>query len=442
MIPEPDRVVKAANKAKEGDLTNLEVVQYAYRFFETFRGLVVDLIFSFRERNQSRDFFLKRTAGDAFRVVETELNFIYEVLYTKLSGQEELHGFNVGITFTLLFGALTLDAIAFVMLIFSDWTVVAFRKSPDMSNDKSLISKLLNIMLEFKRRKLIEDPLNSGCLGLPMRVLRHEAIYAGSMPFTEKLRNFIFEELHTKSEMADDLETAKEISSAKGDWVLRVEGCSNLLPYIVDVDYDESILLWHIATELCYSDELDNRTYKHKDKNMYRDFSKLLSEYMLYLLVMQPTMMSAVAGIGQIRFRDTCAEAKKFFRGVKLQGNTVEKQFQACKAILDVNTEVKPITVKGDRSKSVLFDGCMLAKELKKLGENAEGKDKWEVMSKVWVELLSFAASHCRANSHAQQLSKGGQLITVLWLLMAHLGLGDQFQINEGHARAKLIVGK
>ncbi|KAK2965073.1 hypothetical protein RJ639_029469 [Escallonia herrerae] len=348
-----------------------------------------------------------------------------------------------------------------------------------MSNDKSFISKLLNIMLEFKRRKLIEDPINSGCWGLPMRVLRRrwsesissynliyyclyprskmwetitgylglssfldEASYVGRMPFTEKLRNFIFEELHTKSEMADDLETAKEISSAKGDWVLRVESCSNLLPYIVDVDYDESILLWHIATELCYSDELDNLTYKHKDKNMYRDFSKLLSEYMLYLLVMQPTMMSAVAGIGQIRFRDTCAEAKKFFRGVKLQGNTGKKQFQACKAILDVNTEVKPVTVKGDRSKSVLFDGCMLAKELKKLGENAEGKDKWEVMSKVWVELLSFAASHCRANSHAQQLSKGGQLITVLWLLMAHLGLGDQFQINEGHARAKLIVGK
>ncbi|KAL8112925.1 hypothetical protein AgCh_020295 [Apium graveolens] len=45
MLPEPDRVVKAANTFKPGPLTNLQVVQYAYRYFETFKGLVVDLIY-------------------------------------------------------------------------------------------------------------------------------------------------------------------------------------------------------------------------------------------------------------------------------------------------------------------------------------------------------------------------------------------------------------
>ncbi|XP_071939262.1 uncharacterized protein [Coffea arabica] len=60
----------------------------------------------------------------------------------------------------------------------------------------------------------------------------------------------------------------------------------------------------------------------------------------------------------------------------------------------------------------------------------------------TWVKLLSYAASHCRANAHAQQLSKGGELITFVWILMAHFGLGEQFRIEAGHARAKLIVGK
>lgn len=120
-------------------------------------------------------------------------------------------------------------------------------------------------------------------------------------------------------------------------------------------------------------------------------------------------------------------------------------QRAACKSILAVPTIAKPVTVKGDRSKSVLFDASMLAQALQKLQSTKvdnENKDKWFIISKVWVELLMYAASHIRSNSHAQQLSKGGDLITIVWLLMAHLGLGDQFQINEGHARAKLIVGK
>ena len=85
----------------------------------------------------------------------------------------------------------------------------------------------------------------------------------------------------------------------------------------------------------------------------------------------------------------------------------------------------------------MLFDACILAKELMTMESR-----KWELMSEVWVELLSYAAGHCRANNHAQLLSKGGELVTFVWLVMAHFGIGEQFQINEGHARAKLIVGK
>ncbi|KAM7477341.1 hypothetical protein LguiA_025554 [Lonicera macranthoides] len=86
-------------------------------------------------------------------------------------------------------------------------------------------------------------------------------------------------------------------------------------------------------------------------------------------------------------------------------------------------------TTEGDISKSVIFDGCLLAKEvlLLETEEETNNKDKWVVMSKVWVELMSCAASHIRATSHVQQVSKGGELISVIWLLMAHFGLGDQF---------------
>ena len=67
---------------------------------------------------------------------------------------------------------------------------------------------------------------------------------------------------------------------------------------------------------------------------------------------------------------------------------------KACEAILSVITDVKPVTVKGESSKSVLFDASMLAQELNRL-EAEEGLDKWKLLCNVWVELISYAASHC-----------------------------------------------
>ncbi|THF95976.1 hypothetical protein TEA_009379 [Camellia sinensis var. sinensis] len=256
-----------------------------------------------------------------------------------------------------------------------------------------------------------------------------------------------------KSMMAYNLESAKEIYLARGDWVLRHGDCTDLLPWINYVDFDESFLLWHIATDLCFHPcnvSMDANTEDGDSKNKdFRGLSKLLSDYMAYLLNMESTIITPVEDIGKIRFKDTSdqvldtlAEAKRFFRGRRIgkvkedkkyclnifsvekcrcKGRTGPDQLheQACKSILLVDTEMKPCYVGGDRSKSVLFDACALAKKLEKLEE----RKKWVIISKVWVEMLSYAAYRRRATTHAAQLSKGGQLITLVWLLMSHLGL-------------------
>lgn len=76
-------ILNAAHTFKNGKLTDLQAVQYAYLFFRAFKGLAVDLCLSFSERNKRRVFFIARSAEDAFRVVKVELNFLYEVLFTK-----------------------------------------------------------------------------------------------------------------------------------------------------------------------------------------------------------------------------------------------------------------------------------------------------------------------------------------------------------------------
>nr|GEZ57055.1 disease resistance protein [Tanacetum cinerariifolium] len=204
----------------------------------------------------------------------------------------------------------------------------------------------------------------------------------------------------------------------------------------VDVDFNHSILIWHIATDLCYNLEKSKRS-KISDNNEteqewdhHMTHSKQLADYMSYILVMCPFMLPI--GIGMIRFRDTRAEAHVFFflsswRSFQLR--ILYDPVHSCK--------VFPAIVKGDRSKSVLFEACKLAASLKEINDPGE---MWKMVGNVWVEILGYAASQCRGYEHAQQLEKGGELLTHVWLLMAHLGITEHFKVKEGHGRVKLAV--
>uniref|UniRef100_A0A0D9WUL8 DUF4220 domain-containing protein n=1 Tax=Leersia perrieri TaxID=77586 RepID=A0A0D9WUL8_9ORYZ len=200
----------------------------------------------------------------------------------------------------------------------------------------------------------------------------------------------------------------------------------------VEREFDESLLLWHIATDLC-SNRHDLQGARHEDITRLVSISETLSEYMLYLLVRQPEMLSATAGIGLLRYRDTCAEARRFFNSASPWDPNHE---DAQRMLLAVNTTKKPANVKGDRSKSVLFDACILAKVLLQLSNDI----MWRVVSGVWREMLTYAAGKCHGSTHVRQLSRGGELITMVWFLMAHMGMGDMYRIHEGDAKAKLIV--
>ena len=119
--------------------------------------------------------------------------------------------------------------------------------------------------------------------------------------------------------------------------------------------------------------------------------------------------------------------AKRFFQE---RSNSISNRNEACKLLLEVDTEVEPRDAKEDKSKSVLFEACRLAKMLESLEIDAVG-EKWEMISGVWVEMLCYAASHCgwiqhrQLLHHRQQLRRGGELLTHVCLLMSHLGLTE-----------------
>ena len=182
MTPEPGKDSKLATAGKEEQLEELEV-KYAYKYFNIFKGLIVELIFSFRERNESREFFRRINEEDALKIIDLELNFIFEALYTKVVVVHNKIGyafravsvgsvvaafvifaclnkicftkFDINVTYALLGGAICLDFIALIMLIFSDWTMAAVSSNKKGSG---ILVSIAETYLKFKKMRWFKDP--------------------------------------------------------------------------------------------------------------------------------------------------------------------------------------------------------------------------------------------------------------------------------------------
>ena len=443
-------------------------IDKAYFLFKNqFKHLYADLILSLDDQKTSEGIIRYMSSEDAFKVAEMELNFMYDVLYTKATviysllgmllrstsfsftistlaafyffiDKHEFSNIDIDITYLLLFGAIFLEVYALTKMILSDWSIVWLSSKMNSLADSiyRAITSFRSVITSDKRwsRRMAQNNLIDSCLRdktkfnqVPRFIDMNEFLeryWYMTWKKVDDMKEPIFSLL---LEMTNDVRDLRSLLKHRGDYVITKRGVIETLGWsIVDVKFDHSILLWHIATDLCsYSDDDPNPKSRCK-------ISKCLSEYMLYLLVMCPFMLPK--GIGEFRFRDTCSETKRFFQQ---RSESISNRNEACRLLLEVDTEVEPKEVKGDKSKSVLFEACRLAKELKSL--NMEMGEKWMMVSHVWVEMLCHAASHCGWIQHGQQLRRGGELLTHVCLLMSHLGLTEQFQILEGENIPKTI---
>ncbi|KAI4387515.1 hypothetical protein MLD38_005342 [Melastoma candidum] len=439
----------------------------AERFFRTFKGLVVDIMPSYTERSMSRDFFLGRPSNQTFKLISLELSLMYGVFYTKflavssrwgmctrtmafcssitalvlfsLADKGNFNRIDVGVSYTLLVGVILLDMDSAIIQLEPDWVNPAESNWGYCSSIQSFIFVLLGIVtaiLEiplcvcgvgplpdkpwsetvgafnlldycFKESQRTSEDFVTEKFGI--KDLVDELRYKAQNNHESDLWDYIFDKLHDKAVPIDNPGKAKEVSEAKGELALQKPDLMELTHYVTDLEFDEEILTWHVATEICH--QVDGVGNGSKKK-----FSKVLSDYMLYLLVMQQKMTSAIADIGQIRFRDSCSEVRALWKISKPKDVK-----ELCEKILEETTSHEPAHEAPTAGKSVLHNAGQLAKILR------QSNNKWEIMSTVWVEILSYTANHCRPDSHARLVCEGGELISFIWLLMAHFGIGPRF---------------
>ena len=60
----------------------------------------------------------------------------------------------------------------------------------------------------------------------------------------------------------------------------------------------------------------------------------------------------------------------------------------------------------------------------------------WEKLARFWVEMILYVAPSENLEAHAEAISHGGELITLLWAMLAHAGITGRQDDAAGVAAA------
>ncbi|KAL5824254.1 hypothetical protein ACOSQ3_020317 [Xanthoceras sorbifolium] len=436
------------------------------------------------------------SATEAFKVIEIELGFMYDVLFTKativytrlgiflrfLSFACSLSALvvffvivnihdhslvDISITYSLLLGAFLLEIYAFIILLFSDWTSLWFIKLKQSHHNPNL-KAFVNHLQRFTSccRSLFINPRRWSRYVRQYNLLTtrehkcRQPIYIDwvqKLPFMidllekwlyltwtdaniKDLQETIFSSLQVKSDMLnrlkDDVEyihLRDEMLAQSGAFVLeKIYGIHlDLILYTTTrMKFADSLVIWHFVTDFIYDADLDHRggDVSHEVGPNYKVVSKCLSNYMLYLLFFCRHMLPKEYGGPSLnRVINIFGYENQLIPG---GGKSEFRKFLLEKRYAHLSIE-SPLEdeVRRPEDESLLKHACILYRKLQE-DSRIQEKGKWKIISEVWVEMLGYAAHKCEWKLQYQQLSKGGgELLTHVGLLMAHLGLTAHYQI-------------
>jgi hypothetical protein len=251
-----------------------------------------------------------------------------------------------------------------------------------------------------------------------------------------------------------DAASYMKFNDHRGQWTLQRSGCDQVLEWSLNRPFDESVLLWHIATDLCFYQQVDRSVSNDKSATGCRE----ISNYMIYLLFVNPEMllsgtrrnlfMVASAELEEILMVDkkllkkiikgdkpslveTLKGNKSFLKYLKGKGPSPEEiergfvqriianlQLKECREKDPAYTEL-PTDMKHYAQKVFIQEAFKISQVLLALGD----EKMWEVIEGVWVEMLCFSASRCRGYLHAKRMGSGVELLTYVWFLLSRMGM-------------------
>ncbi|KAJ1287648.1 hypothetical protein BS78_02G027000 [Paspalum vaginatum] len=165
----------------------------------------------------------------------------------------------------------------------------------------------------------------------------------------------------------------------------------------------DTILAWHIATSIM--------EVRHPEPSSdAKVAATVLSRYCAYLVIYLPELLPDDAEWCESLHQDVRKDAYRVLcssAGRQIPAATPEAEYQQLLDLLI--TELN----------QVLAMGARLGQQLAAL----QTDDHWGPLARFWSEMILYVAPSENLGGHAEAIAGGGELITLLWALLAHAGV-------------------
>ncbi|KAJ1699293.1 hypothetical protein LUZ63_007805 [Rhynchospora breviuscula] len=193
-----------------------------------------------------------------------------------------------------------------------------------------------------------------------------------------------------------------------------------------EIAFVECVLHWHTATDICYY--ASNNAPADSKEGRGREAIYRVSNYMMYLIMERSSMMPpAIQELTMLTVRT--AKTLKRWLGSDIFGTGRSPDSRQARISLyeatvgHASPEYGYPMRHGDTAFPIFWK---LLTGLKEIADKTTEQRQWEVIRDAWMEMLTYAAVHCSRTEHFRSLSRGGELLTHYWLLLAHYGIMEE----------------
>ncbi|CAN6215944.1 unnamed protein product [Urochloa humidicola] len=192
----------------------------------------------------------------------------------------------------------------------------------------------------------------------------------------------------------------KRFNNFRGQLALNIYGQMKQIGWSLSTCFDESVLLWHIATDLCFHNSAENPQILGAT-----ELSRHISNYMIYLFSTQPEML--IPGARSSLYSSA--------------SDDIDLLLANSEAALDGEESIARAILKANKTSegTLVHRACKLAEALMKLHENS----RWSLIQCVWTEMLCYSISRRRGYLQIKSMGKGNDVLVLVWILWAFMGM-------------------